>query len=91
MTEGNCLITWKLQKNADAPVPKRGRRLQWTIPLVDIKPGDMMVLDMSPVEAHKKVNAVRSFVSREQKKMGLKFSVYITDSGIAIFRRSENE
>ena len=85
------MLNWKIQKNTDAPVPKRGRRMQWTIPLVDIQPGDMMMLPLGPVEARKKVNAVRSFVCREQKKMGMKFSVYITDAGIAIFRRLEDE
>lgn len=83
------MVNWKIQRDADAPVPKRGRRLQWTIPLEDIGPGDLLTLPMGAVEARDKANAVRSFVSREQKKMGLKFSVYVSDVGIVIFRRSE--
>ena len=80
---------YKIVNTEEAPVPKRGQR--WNLPLQDIGPGQMMLLDMSPKVAEKNMSAIRSYVSRQQKLLGLRLSVHKTDDGVVIFRRELKE
>lgn len=86
------MVRYKLYRDVEAPVPKRGRRAKWDLPLEQIEEGDLLQLEFSEVIAKEKIAAVRSHVNRQQKYLpGAAFSVYLNDSGIAIYRRRNGE
>ena len=81
------MVRYIIEKNVDTPTPARGGHRKWDLPLSDLKIGYQMTLPMNGAEARKKVAALRSYIDRQQKELGIMFSVYITDDGLCIFRR----
>lgn len=74
-------------RNAGRPPPKPGRKSTWDyLPLSKLVEGDMIQLPMTEEDVRKKINAVRSYVSRTSKKLGCTFSVRSTAKGIEIWR-----
>ena len=85
------MVRYRIVHDVEAPTPKRSRRLKWDVPIDELEPGSKMVLEMQPKEAKERVHAFRSFIDRQQRRLGRKFSVYLTDAGIEVFRRIEEE
>lgn len=84
------VIRYKIQRDAEKPIAEgRKGRKKWNIPLEEMEPGDGITLYMSTKDALKKVNAIRSYVCREQRYTEARYSVYLHKDGVFIWRRPD--
>lgn len=83
------MVRYRIMKDVQAPTPRRrARKKKWDIPIEDLEPGTVMLLEMPIAEARLKIASFRAFVDRQQKALGRKFSVCLTDAGIEVWLRS---
>jgi len=67
---------FRIIKNAGPPEPSGGRPRRWKhIPLRDLATDDALELDMTPEQLSRDMKSLQSYVYRQGKRMGKKFSV----------------
>ena len=80
---------FRVFQNAGPPPKTSGRKRRWGhLPLNDIAVGDMIELPMSEDQSNMLISALSSYVWRQAKRSGRKFSVKRTNIGIGIWRLS---
>jgi hypothetical protein len=78
---------YHVRQDAGPPPSTSGRRSRWGhLPLSEIEVGDMIELPMRAEESSSVIPALSSYVWRESKKLGKKFSVKRIQLGIGIWR-----
>jgi hypothetical protein len=78
---------YHVRHDAGPPPSTSGRKSRWGhLPLSEIEVGDMIELPMRAEESSSVIPALSSYVWRESKKLGKKFSVKRITLGIGIWR-----
>lgn len=78
---------YHVRQDAGPPPSTSGRKSRWRhLPLSEIEVGDIIELPMRKEESSSVIPALSSYVWRESKKLGKKFSVKRIELGIGIWR-----
>lgn len=76
---------------SELPEKRAGRRPQWDLPMASLDDGGVVLFAMSVEEARKAVTSIRSAVRRASQDTNKKYSVYIEERGVMVWRRFELE
>ena len=78
---------YRLIKDAGLPPPSGGRPRRWKhIPLDDLATHDALELPMSGEQVGRDIKSLSSYVYRQGRRMGKKFSVRRAEGGLCIWR-----
>ena len=81
------MIQYRVVDATEAPIPRKGPKYKWDLPLKELRIEKAIVLHMSLTEARQKAKALRGYVTRQQKLLNMLFSVFVTEDGLVILRR----
>lgn len=78
----------KIMRGGAKPPTRKGRRIKWHLPLAKLGDDDVLLVEMPESEARDAILSIRAAVQRFSVKTGIRFSVYLTESGVKIWRRT---